>query len=182
VRLNFTSLIQIVDALGGITVYSEYAFNTSDGAIPSFFVAQGANHLNGDQALAFSRERMNLPGGDLQRGRNHQAVIAGVLRSLMSPAIITGAGDILDSVAGNVDTNMSQEQVQNFIRSQLVNGFAWNIKNASAEGTLDYQFTWSIPQGQSSVIWPDHASIHEIQRLIDAVEAGVVFTESEVLE
>ena len=66
-RVNFTSLIEIVDALGGVDVESEYAFTTSSDSGMVINVNQGTNHFNGEEALAFSRERQNVPGGDNQR-------------------------------------------------------------------------------------------------------------------
>ena len=74
-RLNFTSLIEIVDILGGVDVYSDYAFNTGWESGYEMAVSEGYNHFNGQQALAFCRERHNLVDGDNQRGRNQQAVI-----------------------------------------------------------------------------------------------------------
>ena len=60
VRLNFTSLIDIVDILGGVDVNSEVAFTTGDESGAIVEVHEGVNHFNGEQALAFSRERHNL--------------------------------------------------------------------------------------------------------------------------
>ena len=72
-RLNFTSMIDIVDTLGGIDVYSEYAFTTSEDSEHVMDVQEGYNHFNGEEALAFCRERHNVPGGDNQRGKDQQA-------------------------------------------------------------------------------------------------------------
>ena len=88
VRINFTSLITMVDALGGIDVNSECAFSTyykqynEETDTWSYYeYAKGINHLDGIHALAFARERMNLVGGDYQRGRNQQAVIEALYRT-----------------------------------------------------------------------------------------------------
>lgn len=79
-RLNFTSLIDIVDTLGGIDVYSEFAFTTSKDSEYTMDAQEGYNHFNGKEALAFCRERHNLPDGDNQRGKNQQAVITAMLK------------------------------------------------------------------------------------------------------
>lgn len=86
-RVNFTSLITMVDALGGVDVESEYAFTTSEDSGLVMDVVQGTNHFNGKQALAFSRERQNVPGGDNQRGKDQQAVITAMIKKMVSPAI-----------------------------------------------------------------------------------------------
>ncbi|WP_334196018.1 LCP family protein, partial [Muricomes intestini] len=161
-RVNFTSLEQMVDALGGVDVISEQAFTTSDDSGLVMNVVQGENHFTGKQALAFSRERMNVDGGDFQRGKNQQAVITAMIKKAISPAILTGANGVLSSVSGNVDTNMSQNQIQELIKSQLSGGGAWNIKSMAAEGTGDNQECYSSPGSILYVTQPDMASITPI--------------------
>lgn len=171
-RVNFTSLIQMVDALGGVDVYSEYAFTTSPDSELVMDVAQGMNHFNGEQALAFSRERQNLSGGDYQRGKNQQAVITAMIQKAISPAILAGANGILESVSGNVDTNMSAEQIQSLIKSQLESGSGWNIVSVAAEGTGDMQYCYSYSGTPLSVCWPNEESVAAIQEQIAAVKRG----------
>ncbi|MEF2606451.1 MAG: LCP family protein [Schaedlerella sp.] len=181
-RVNFTSLVEMVDALGGVDVYSEQAFTTSEDTGLVMNVVQGENHFNGQQALAFSRERMNVDGGDFQRGKNQQAVITAMIKKAVSPAILVGANGILNSVSGNVDTNMSQDQIQTLIKSQLSDGGAWNIKSVAAEGTGDQQYCFSSPGSLLYVTQPDPNSVASIKAMIDSVENGEVFTDSEVVQ
>ena len=180
-RVNFTSLVEMVDALGGVDVYSEQAFTTSEDTGLVMNVVQGENHFNGQQALAFSRERMNVDGGDFQRGKNQQAVITAMIKKAVSPAILVGANGILNSVSGNVDTNMSQDQIQTLIKTQLSDGGAWNIKSVAAEGTGDQQYCFSSPGSLLYVTQPDPNSVASIKAMIDSVENGEVFTDSEVV-
>lgn len=181
-RVNFTSLVEMVDALGGVDVYSEQAFTTSEDTGLVMNVVQGENHFNGQQALAFSRERMNVDGGDFQRGKNQQAVITAMIKKAVSPAILVGANGILNSVSGNVDTNMSQDQIQTLIKTQLSDGGAWNIKSVAAEGTGDQQYCFSSPGSLLYVTQPDPNSVASIKAMIDSVENGEVFTDSEVVQ
>ena len=181
-RVNFTSLVQMVDALGGVDVISEQAFTTSDESGLVMNVAQGENHFTGQQALAFSRERMNVDGGDFQRGKNQQAVITAMIKKAISPAILTGANGILSSISGNVDTNMSQDQIQELIKSQLAGGGAWNIKSMAAEGTGDNQECYSALGNILYVTQPDQNSIMAIKGAIDAVENGEMLPDSEVAQ
>ena len=171
-RVNFTSLIEMVDALGGVDVESEYAFTTSADSGMVMNVVQGINHFNGKQALAFSRERMNVPGGDNQRGKDQQAVITAMIKKMVSPAILTGANGIISSVSGNVDTNMSEEQIQNLIKKQLAEGASWNIKSVAAEGTGDNQLCYSYSGMPLYVMQPDQAVVDMIKSEINAVENG----------
>lgn len=181
-RVNFTSLVTMIDALGGVDVNSEYAFTTSEDSGLVMNVVQGVNHFNGQQALAFSRERQNLDGGDFQRGKNQQAVITAMIKKAISPAILMGANGILESVSGNVDTNMSQEQIQTLIKSQLDSPAAWNIKSLAAEGTGDTQACYSMGDTLLYVTQPDEASVAAIRQAIEAVRAGEVFEDSEVAQ
>ena len=181
-RVNFTSLVEMVDALGGVDVYSGQAFTTSEDTGLVMNVVQGENHFNGQQALAFSRERMNVDGGDFQRGKNQQAVITAMIKKAVSPAILVGANGILNSVSGNVDTNMSQDQIQTLIKTQLSDGGAWNIKSVAAEGTGDQQYCFSSPGSLLYVTQPDPNSVASIKAMIDSVENGEVFTDSEVVQ
>ena len=181
-RVNFTSLVEMVDALGGVDVYSEQAFTTSEDTGLVMNVVQGENHFNGQQALAFSRERMNVDGGDFQRGKNQQAGITAMIKKAVSPAILVGANGILNSVSGNVDTNMSQDQIQTLIKTQLSDGGAWNIKSVAAEGTGDQQYCFSSPGSLLYVTQPDPNSVASIKAMIDSVENGEVFTDSEVVQ
>ncbi len=171
-RVNFTSLIEIVDALGGVDVESEYAFTTSGDSGRVVNVVQGTNHFNGEEALAFSRERQNVPGGDNQRGKDQQAVITAMIKKMVSPAILTGANGILNSVSGNVETNMSESQIQELIKTQLSDGVSWNITSMAAEGTGDSQYCYSYSGAPLYVMQPDQASVDAIKEAIDKVENG----------
>ena len=180
-RINFTSLIDIVDHLGGVDVYSEYAFTTSKNSEHVMDVQQGINHFDGEEALAFSRERENVPGGDNQRGKNQQAVITAMIKKMISPQMLMKANSIIDDVSGNVETNMSQEQIQSLIKTQLNRGGSWNIYSVAAEGTGGKDICYSAASsGPLYVTYPDEESVADIQDLINRVEAGEVIEGSEV--
>lgn len=180
-RINFTSLIDIVDHLGGVDVYSGYAFTTSKNSEHVMDVQQGINHFDGEEALAFSRERENVPGGDNQRGKNQQAVITAMIKKMISPQMLMKANSIIDDVSGNVETNMSQEQIQSLIKTQLNRGGSWNIYSVAAEGTGGKDICYSAASsGPLYVTYPDEESVANIQDLINRVEAGEVIEGSEV--
>ncbi len=181
-RVNFTSMIQIVDALGGVDVESELAFTTSSDSGQVMDVVKGVNHFNGKQALAFSRERQNIPGGDNQRGKNQQAVITAMIKKIISPAILTGANGIISSVSGNVETNMTEQQVQELIKNQLSEGGAWNIKSMAAEGTGDSQYCYSYSGKPLYVTQPNQESVDAIKAAIKAVENGEILQDAVVAQ
>ncbi|MEF9945188.1 MAG: LCP family protein [Lachnospiraceae bacterium] len=181
-RVNFTSLIEMIDVLGGVDVNSEFAFTTSEDSGLVMDVQQGMNSFNGKEALAFSRERQNVPGGDNQRGKDQQAVITAMIKKMISPTMLLNANGIIDSVSGNVETNMSPDQIQSLIKTQLSKGGAWNIKSMAAEGEGDSQYCFSYTGKPLYVTQPNQASVDAIKTAIKQVENGETLPESEVAE
>lgn len=172
VRVNFTSVIEMVDTLGGIDVDSELAFTTGEESGVVMDVKEGLNHFNGKEALAFCRERHALADGDNQRGKNQQAVIEAMLKKAMSPSILIKGPRLIDQVSGNTETNMSTSQLQELVRVQLAGLDGWNVVSVAAEGTSANKYCYSYSGGPLSVIIPDEDSVASIQKKINAVEAG----------
>ena len=166
-RVNFTSLVTIVDALGGVDVNSEYAFEAG-----GYQFQQGINTLNGDQALAFSRERYSFTEGDNQRGRNQEAVLTAILQKAMSPAILTNANQIIASVSDSVETNMTQEDMAKFINMQLSDGASWSIESQAATGTGDNQACFSSGSQLLYVMWPDEAVVTALSDRMQQILSG----------
>ena len=177
-RVNFSSLEQIVDALGGVDVYSKYTFTSSKATGGTYYFSKGYNHMNGKQALSFSRERKALPGGDRARGINQQAVIDGIIRKATSPAIITGYSKILSSLKGTFQTNMSDNDIQKLIKMQLNDMASWNITSYSLDGTDGSEYTYSYPTQKLYVMNPIEETVTEAQGLIDKVYAGEMLESS----
>lgn len=177
-RINFTSMIEIIDTLGGVDVVSEYEFETGTDAGAVVSVKKGTNHFNGKEALAFCRERHNLADGDNQRGKNQQAVLTGMIKKLVTPNMLIKAGSIMDSVAKSVDTNMSTDQLTRLIRNQLKTNAKWYITSVAAEGT-QYRTSdcYSMPGESVYVCLPDENSVDSIKEMINKVEKGQVLEE-----
>lgn len=153
-RVNFTSLVTIVDALGGVDVESEHSFSAG-----GYDFTEGMNHLNGEQALAFSRERKSFSGGDRQRGKNQEAVIEAILHKAMSPAILKNANQIIASVSDCVETNMTRNEMAEFINMQLSDPEMWDIESQAADGTGSSAACYSSGSQQLYVMIPDEAVV-----------------------
>lgn len=173
-RVNFTSLIKMVDALGGIEVNSEYDFTAIDGR----HYNKGMNYLDGESALMFARERKNVPGGDFQRGKDQQLVLMAMIKKAMSPAILTGYTGIISSLEDSFVTSMDQSDITSLIKMQLSDGGDWNIVAASATGTGDMQYCYSAMGQPLSVVVPDEASIEKVKAMIAQVYNGEILTEA----
>lgn len=166
-RVNFTSLMKLVDAIGGVDVESDYSFRATSG---ERFV-KGINHLNGKQALAFSRERKAFSDGDRQRGKNQQKVIIAILnKTLSSTTLITKYTDILDSLGGSFQTNMPTSKIYNLVNMQLDKMPTWTFESISVNGKGKNDFTYTYPNQKLYVMDPDMNTVNEAIAKIDAVE------------
>lgn len=166
-RVNFDSLVEIVDALGGVDVYSEYEF-TGRG---EHFV-QGYNHVDGEAALKFARERYSFESGDNQRGKNQEALLTAILEKAMSPAMLANASELITSVSDSVETNMTRTEMAKFINQQLADAADWTIESVAATGTGDNQACYSSGSQLLYVMWPDEASVAEISAKMQEVMSG----------
>ena len=180
-RLNFTSLIDIVDTLGGVDVYSELAFQTGKESGCIVDVQEGWNHLNGEQALAFSRERHALADGDNQRGKNQQAVLTAMLRKCLSPTMLLKAGTIMNQVSSEVETNLSQAQINSLIKYQLNRNATWTIQSVAATGTNDKGYCYSSGDKLLFIMDPDEDVVQKIIDLANVVEEGGTLEDGESL-
>ena len=180
-RLNFTSLIDIVDTLGGVDVFSELAFQTGSESVCIVEVQEGWNLLNGEQALAFSRERHALADGDNQRGKNQQAVLTAMLRKCLSPTMLLKAGTIMNQVSSEVETNLSQAQINSLIKYQLNKNATWTIQSVAATGTNDKGYCYSSGDTPLFIMDPDEDVVQEIIDLANVVEEGGTLKDGESL-
>ena len=180
-RLNFTSLIDIVDTLGGVDVYSELAFQTGKESGCIVDVQEGWNHLNGEQALAFSRERHALADGDNQRGKTQQAVLTAMLRKCLSPTMLLKAGTIMNQVSSEVETNLSQAQINSLIKYQLNKNATWTIQSVAATGTNDKGYCYSSGDKLLFIMDPDEDVVQKIIDLANVVEEGGTLEDGESL-
>ena len=167
-RVNFTSVIDIVDAMGGIDVESEVAFTTSKAAGTVVDIQEGWNHLNGKQALAFVRERKAFVDGDHQRGKNQQVLMGALIKKAISPMILIQANDMIDGVVGNAETNMSETQMKSLIEMQLNDLNGWEIETVAATGDdSGKQYCYSYSGGPLYVCVPDDACVTEISQKME---------------
>ena len=168
IRVNFSSLVDIVNALGGVSVDSAYAFNAA-----GFSFSAGTNNLNGEEALAFSRERYSLPGGDNERIKNQSRVLSGIINKATSPAIITNYMGMMNAVGGSFQTNMSNDEISKLINAQLDDMRGWNIQDFAVTGTGGTD--WTPANGFNAyVMYPDETSVATAKTLIAQLKNGEV--------
>lgn len=165
-RVNFTSLITMVDAVGGINVNVDQAVNVGGHSL-----SVGSNYMDGETALAFSRERYSYADGDRHRVRNQQAVLTGLLNKLMSASMITNYNSILNSVSGAFETNMESGDLQKLIQMQIDDMSSWDIEQISLDGSgATSTNCYSMPGYELYVMEPDQSTVTAAKQKIDAVE------------
>ncbi len=174
VKFNFSSLIKIVDAIGGIEVDNPTAF-TADyydepkDAWVKYTFKQGLIKLEGEKALAFARERKAFAEGDIKRAKNQQLVIEAVLDKVLSPSIIVKYSNLLKSLENTFITNMSRERITNFIKMEIKDGGKYVINNLVLNGTSDYAYTYSYPSSMLYVMIPNEEQILDGKNEINRV-------------
>ena len=175
IRIDFSGFISIIDAVGGVDVYSDQAFTSvgSPGYYDPTTFAEGWNHLDGKSALAFARERHAFASGDIQRGINQMKVIDAMANKLKSPTVLMSFSKLMDAVSNCFVTSLSQEQISALVRMQLGDLANWDIESCSVTGSSGKSSQCYSAKGQSLyVMKPDESSVSKAKELIASVLGG----------
>ena len=174
-RVDFQSVIQLVDALGGIDIYSDKAFIPyTDHGIK---IPKGNVHMDGRMALAFARERYTYQSGDQHRTENHQAVLQAIIRKMASPAIITHYTDILKSIEGTFVTDMPMNEMARIANDQLNTNASWSFQSSMVAGNgLMMKGGYYMPDTRLYYLIPDENSVEQNKQYIKKMLKGEEFT------
>lgn len=176
VRMNFSGFIDIIDALGGVDVYSAHNFTVD----PIMTYQKGYNHVNGLQALAFARERKSFASGDFQRGQNQMEIIKAVMKKCTSPAILANYAELMASVSDTFETSVPEQRIAELVNAQLFDGDSWNVVSYGVTGTCNKAETYSIPGLRTDVVLPDEASVAYGRELLECVRNGGILTQEDI--
>jgi anionic cell wall polymer biosynthesis LytR-Cps2A-Psr (LCP) family protein len=159
-RVNVYSLIKIVDALGGITVHSDYEFYAASGTggYHQFYV--GDNEVDGVGALCFVRERNAFENGDRQRGIHQEECIKAIIKKACSPAIIAHFTDVLSIVTSSMKTNIGQEEINALVKMQLSDMASWTVEGISVDGWGAVRPCYTAGDTELWVMIPDTATVN----------------------
>lgn len=100
------------------------------------------------------------------------AVIQAMFKKMITPEMLMKAPTLISEVSDSVETNMSMNQIQNLIQSQLSTGGDWTIKSVAAEGSGDSQYCYSMPGTALYVMQPNMDSVENIKSLMQMVKDG----------
>lgn len=163
VKVNFNSLIRLVDLMGGIDIDNDQEF-WSEGK----HFNQGVIHLNGDRALTFSRERHSFKDGDIQRGRNQQKVIKAIIRKAIQPSMILRANEYVDLMEKYVETNLPRDRISYLIESQIIDNRDWDVESCVLKGHGELGLpSYAMPNSRLYMYVPDKEHVNQISEKLN---------------
>lgn len=187
-KFNFTSFMNVVDALGGIdvTVPKYRVIGRDDGVFVTkkgkYTIEPGLNHFNAKQALSFVRERKAFVEGDTIRGKNQMLMLKAILKKCTSSAIITKMDGVFESLSSSFETNMSSQEIKSLINMQIDDMSPWDVQSYHLDGDASQRskvlatigdVTKVNPNGMYITV-PDQLSIEQAKKYIDSVIKGEI--------
>ena len=178
IRINFSSVVSLVDALDGIDLDIKkgeevdiFYTNSQPG------LSVGKHHVDGETALAFARERHAYADGDNQRVRNQQKVFKAMFKRMISPKMITNYGKFMDALAVAFDTNLSGDEISKFVKYELNSMPKWKIESYAIVADSDTKFCYQAQSYASVVVQNDimnEVARKKIQAVIDGKSSETV--------
>lgn len=174
-KVNYTTVKKLVDAIGGIEIDSPYEFTTSGMGqkLNGYHFVEGYNYLDGPMALAYCRERKSFVSGDLQRNENQQIVLKAIVEKVSSSTtIITKYTSILDALKNNLETNMSRKEMSDLVKMQMSKMPKWDIETQAIKGVEGYEMCYSLGLYASVVMRNEADEIKMYDRIVQFMEDG----------
>lgn len=165
-RVNFAGLTKIVDALGGVDVYSTKTFSMG-----GYDFTEGVNHLNGEAALCFSRERYAFADGDNQRGKNQMAVIQAIISKASSPAVLKNYQTLLSSLSDAFITSLNYDDIASLVQMQVQDMSGWHVTSCAVSGSGDTSYCYALGDA-AWVMRPNMDTVNTAKELIRQVMDG----------
>ncbi len=170
VRVNFNSVVNLVDAIGGLSINSDvnYSFNCYTDRGCTFH--PGINNVGGRCALAFARERYAYESGDRHRGENQEQIIQLIIDKVTSSStLINNYSEILKALDGTFQTNITEDEITSLVKMQINDMRGWDIETANVTGTGASMPTYSYPNQNLYVMNPDMESVKVAVSKLDEV-------------
>ena len=171
-RVNFDTLIKLIDEIGDIEIYSDQDLSFCD-------IKTGYNTLNSSCALRFARERKSYETGDRHRGENQEEVLKAMINKIGSDNVLLSKyDDILKKLSDNFETNISDCIIKNIVKIQMKDMPKWNIDTYNLDGFNSYDYTYSYDNDvKLYVMEPDINTINNLKNYINNIINGKMFYE-----
>lgn len=163
-KVGFSTVISVVDKVGGIEIDSDQAFTAWTNKSCKF--VKGVQPVDSACALAFARERYSYATGDRHRGQNQQQVITKLIEKISNPHYLVRWADILEAAEGSFETNLTYEEITDFARYQLAELKHWEVESISLDGTGAMLPTYSMGKQKLYVMIPTQSTIDTAKRKI----------------
>ena len=155
VSISFSSVIEIVDALGGIDVDVEIDFceqdeNRNKDAEHQICLSTGEQHLNGQQALAYARHRKTTGYDTAGRERAQQRILKAIIDRMLSLEGVSSLDALMDIIPSYVETNMPTSKMTEFARQQLSSMQPWTIESLSLDNGVNAHYLYQASLGDLS--------------------------------
>ncbi|MBO4873384.1 MAG: LCP family protein [Lachnospiraceae bacterium] len=165
-RVDFSGFVRIIDVLGGVDINSDVSFSGG-----GYYFQKGVNHVNGEAALAFARERKAFGGSDQFRGLHQMEVIKATLRKAASSQILSSWNELLSAVSDCFEMTVPYDLISGLVRRQLMLSGGWNIVSYNLEGSYDIREIFSLYE-PNYMFLPGEDSLHTARELIRTVLNG----------
>lgn len=155
VRINFSTLVKLIDEIGGVDINSDASFNKR-----GCNINYGFNHLDGKCALSYSRERKIYSSGDRHRGQNQQQVIEAIINKITgNRELLLKYNDLIKSMKGTFESNFDATNISKLVKSQFENNTKWNVESISVDGYDSSNYTYSYYGSRLYVMEPDYETV-----------------------
>ncbi|MFD4139000.1 MULTISPECIES: LCP family protein [unclassified Streptomyces] len=100
-EIGFGGFAKIVDSVGGVEIKVEKTMKDKKSGAD---FEPGTHTMNGEQALAFVRQRYGLDGGDLDRTKNQQKFLAALANQTATPSTVLNPFKLYPTMGAGLDT------------------------------------------------------------------------------
>ncbi len=167
-RVNFTTLIKMVDVIGGVDINSDMSFYPLSDS--TCYIKKGNNHLNGKCALAYARERHAYASGDRHRGQNQQQIITAMINKFTTnKSLVLKYNSIFNSLEGSFQTNMGTSKITSLVQKQIDSMPSWDIESYNLDGSGKMTYTYSYPGQKLYVMVPYEETVETAKTKIDSL-------------
>ena len=161
VRVNFQSIVNIIDAIDGVDIYNPYemtfkyeVFDHETGAKShaTKTFPEGNIHMNGEETLAYVRDRYHSIGGDMGRNKHQAIVIGAMVDKITSVSIISHIDKLLEAIEGTFLTDLEIEQIYALVQMQLDDMATWEIMSYSLTGSTGMASSYAMGPNSGTML------------------------------
>ena len=201
VKIDFKSVVDLVDAVGGVDIDVEYPLCEQNSkrqfGANTVYIEEGFQTLTGEQALAYARNRHTWPQycpakynthyrSDATRAIHQQEVIKGVLAKLKNVKSIDAFQNILNSISNNIETNFSPSQILSFynIAKDIISQNTDNGGNILSIQSLELETTnqWIYDESMGMVLSDEIVNQDSLKKVIHTMKVNLGLEEPEIVK